>query len=111
MVQAVSAAIVGIGATELSKFSGRSELRLALEACTTALSDAGIAPEEVDGLVTFAMDNNDEQAVAPNLGIDELTFLARPPARRRAAAARGRSRWRPWPSPPGRPRPSSATGR
>jgi acetyl-CoA acetyltransferase len=57
MVQAVSAAIVGIGATEFSKFSGRSELRLALEACTTALSGAGIAPEEVDGLVAFAMDN------------------------------------------------------
>jgi hypothetical protein len=28
MVQAVSAAIVGIGATEFSKFSGRSKLRL-----------------------------------------------------------------------------------
>ena len=77
MTQAAPAAIVGIGATEFSKFSGRSELRLALEACTAALADAGIAPEEVDGLVTFAMDNNDEQAVARNLGVDALTFFAR----------------------------------
>jgi acetyl-CoA acetyltransferase len=77
MVQQPPAAIAGIGATEFSKFSGRSELRLALEACTAALADAGVAPGDVDGLVTFGMDNNDEQAVARNLGIDALTFFAR----------------------------------
>ena len=77
MVQQPPAAIVGIGATEFSKFSGRSELRLALEACTAALADAGVAPRDVDGLVTFGMDNNDEHAVARNLGIDALTFFAR----------------------------------
>jgi acetyl-CoA acetyltransferase len=36
------AAIVGIGATEFSKDSGRSELRLALEATSAALEDAGL---------------------------------------------------------------------
>jgi len=77
MSQPLSASIVGVGATEFSKFSGRSELRLALEACTLALADAGIEPTDVDGLVTFAMDNNDEQAVARNLGIDALSFFAR----------------------------------
>jgi acetyl-CoA acetyltransferase len=35
------AAIVGIGATEFSKQSGRTELRLACEAVTAALQDAG----------------------------------------------------------------------
>ena len=39
-----STAIVGIGATEFSKSSGRSELRLAVEAVAAALEDAGIAP-------------------------------------------------------------------
>ena len=39
-----SAAIVGLGATEFSKNSGRTELRLALEATLAALKDAGIAP-------------------------------------------------------------------
>ena len=35
------AAIAGIGATEFSKNSGRSELRLAVEAALAALADAG----------------------------------------------------------------------
>ena len=54
------AAIVGIGATEFSKNSGRSELRLAVEATLEALADAGIDPAEVDGLSTYTMDNNPE---------------------------------------------------
>ena len=58
------AAIVGIGATEFSKESGRSELQLAVEAIGHALRDCGIAPSEVDGLTTFTMDNNSEIAVA-----------------------------------------------
>ena len=41
------AAIVGLGATEFSKNSGRTELRLAMEATLAALSDAGIDPKEV----------------------------------------------------------------
>jgi acetyl-CoA acetyltransferase len=72
-----SAAIVGIGTTDFSKASGRSELRLAVEASLAALADAGLEPEDVDGLVTFSMDNNDEQAVARNLGIRALTFFGR----------------------------------
>jgi acetyl-CoA acetyltransferase len=61
------AAIAGIGATEFSKDSGRSELRLAAEAVQTALADAGLHPSEVDGLVTFTMDSNAEVAVAREL--------------------------------------------
>jgi acetyl-CoA acetyltransferase len=71
------AAIVGIGATEFSKDSGRSELRLAAEASLAALTDAGLAPSDVDGMVTFTMDNNPEIALARELGIPELTFFSR----------------------------------
>lgn len=53
-----TAAIAGIGATEFSKDSGRSELRLAVEAVRDALADAGLSPSDVDGLVTFTMDSN-----------------------------------------------------
>ena len=70
-------AIVGIGATEFSKDSGRSELRLAVEACEAALADAGIEPAEVDGMVTFSADTNPEIEIARNLGIGELTFFSR----------------------------------
>ncbi|MHB9879304.1 lipid-transfer protein [Pacificimonas sp. ICDLI1SI03] len=71
------AAIVGIGATEFSKNSGRSELRLAVEAITTALEDAGIDREEVDGLSTFTMDNNPEIEVFRNIGGKSLKFFSR----------------------------------
>ena len=70
------AAIVGIGATEFSKDSGRSELRLAAEAVKAALDDAGLTPGDVDGLVTFTMDTNSEVAVARELGIPQLTFFS-----------------------------------
>src|SRR3984957_4861839 len=70
-----AAAIVGIGATEFSKSSGRSELRLAVEAITSAVADAGLTAADVDGLVTFTMDSNAEIAVARELGLRELRFL------------------------------------
>src|SRR5215468_2027802 len=67
--------IAGIGATEFSKDSGRSELRLAAEAILVALADAGLRPADVTGLVTFTMDSNAEIAVARELGMGELTFF------------------------------------
>ncbi len=74
-----AAAIAGIGATEFSKDSGRSELRLAAEAVRAAISDAGLRPSDVDGLVTFTMDANSEIAVARELGIPSLSFFSRIP--------------------------------
>ncbi len=70
-------AIVGIGATEFSKDSGRSELRLAAEAVRTAIADAGLQPSDVDGLATFTQDNNTEAAVAREVGIPSLSFFSR----------------------------------
>ena len=71
------AAIVGIGATDFSKDSGRSELRLAAEAVLDALDDAGLSPADVDGLTTFTMDTNTEIAVARAVGIGELKFFSK----------------------------------
>lgn len=71
------AAVVGIGATEFSKASGRSELQLSVEATRAALADCGIAPGEVDGLVTFTMDTSSEIALARELGMGELSFFSR----------------------------------
>ncbi len=70
------AAIAGIGATDFSKNSGRSELRLAAEAVLDALDDAGLSPSDVDGLVTFTMDSNLETAVARSTGIRDLKFFS-----------------------------------
>ena len=71
------AAIVGIGATEFSKASGRSELQLALEACVAACADAGVEPEQVSGLSTFTMETNPETEIMRGLGIKELTHFSR----------------------------------
>jgi acetyl-CoA acetyltransferase len=73
------AAIVGIGQTEFSKNSGRSELQLACEAVKAALDDAGLRPADVDGMTTFTMDTNDEIEVARAVGIGDLTFFSRVP--------------------------------
>src|SRR6202011_5781563 len=72
-----AAAIVGIGATEFSKNSGRSEMRLAVEACEAAIADAGLEPAQIDGMVTFTADTNPEIEIARNLGIGELSFFSR----------------------------------
>ncbi|MBG0854030.1 lipid-transfer protein [Streptomyces spinoverrucosus] len=73
----MKAAIAGTGATDFSKDSGRSELRLAVEAVRAALDDAGLAPADVDGMVTFTMDTNPEITVARACGIGELSFFSR----------------------------------
>ncbi|MDJ0850716.1 MAG: lipid-transfer protein [Myxococcota bacterium] len=70
-------AIVGVGATEFSKDSGRSELRLAVEAVGAALDDAGLEPGEVDGYAIFGMDNNPAIEVNRALGGGDLTFFGR----------------------------------
>lgn len=71
------AVIAGVGATEFSKNSGRSELQLACEAVLAAVVDAGLRPADVDGLVTFANDSSPEIEVARSTGIGDLTFFSR----------------------------------
>jgi acetyl-CoA acetyltransferase len=74
-----SAIIAGIGQTEFSKDSGRSELQLAAEAGRAAILDAGLAPDEIDGLVTFTVDTNDELALMRALGLTEVRYWSRTP--------------------------------
>ena len=71
------AAIVGIGETEYTKNSGRSELALAVECVSKAIDDAGLEPSQIDGLTTFTLDTNDEVDVARALGMDAVTFYSR----------------------------------
>ena len=66
------AAIVGMGETEFSWDSGRSELQLACEAIKAACNDAGISPRDIDGLVRYEMDTNHETLLVQALGIRNL---------------------------------------
>lgn len=81
------AAIVGIGATEFSKESGRSELQLAAECSLAACADAGVNPADIDGMITFTIDNSDEIGLARCLGVKDLAYTTRIPGGGAAAAA------------------------
>ncbi|HEY0915326.1 MAG TPA: lipid-transfer protein [Solimonas sp.] len=80
------AAIAGIGATEFSKDSGRSELQLAAECAKAACDDAGISPHDIDGMITFTIDNSDEMMLARCLGVKNLAYTTRIPGGGAAAA-------------------------
>lgn len=69
------ACIVGVGHTEYSRDSGRSELKLACEAIGAAIADAGLAPADIDGIAKYTMDNNDAIDIARCLGIPQLRFF------------------------------------
>jgi acetyl-CoA acetyltransferase len=81
------AAIVGLGATEFSKNSGRTELRLAMEATLAALADAGIDPAEVDGFSSYSVDKVPEYEVARLLGARNVSFFSQVPHGGGAACA------------------------
>lgn len=81
------AAIVGLGATEFSKNSGRTELKLAMEAILAALKDAGIDPAEVDGFCSYSVDKVPEYEIARLLGCKEVKFFSQIPHGGGAACA------------------------
>ncbi|WP_239406285.1 lipid-transfer protein [Frankia sp. Cj3] len=67
-------AIAGIGATDYSRDSGRSDLTLATQAALAALDDAGLSPADIDGIVRCDMDTVLHSDLADSLGIDNLTY-------------------------------------
>jgi acetyl-CoA acetyltransferase len=69
-------AVVGIGETEFSRTSGRSTVQLACEAIKAAADDAGLKLEDIDGIVKYTMDPNDENTLVSSLGIRDLNFFA-----------------------------------
>lgn len=67
-------AIVGIGQTDFSRNSGRTEGILAIQAVLTALNDAGLTPRDVDGMVRYSYDSTTEAFLVTALGIPRLGF-------------------------------------
>jgi acetyl-CoA acetyltransferase len=75
----VNAAIVGVGSSDYSSDSGRSEEQLAVEAIRAALADAGLEERAVDGLVRYSLDSNDVAHLVRALDVRELSFFAEVP--------------------------------
>lgn len=69
--------ITGIGETEYSRRSGRTPVRLCIEAVLAAAADAGIAAREIDGIVPFPGGPTAEDVVS-TLGLPDVTFTAVP---------------------------------
>ncbi len=69
-------AVVGIGETAYYKRgeSPDAEFKLALKAILAACSDAGIAPEAIDGFASYSNDRSDPSRLAAALGCRELRF-------------------------------------
>jgi acetyl-CoA acetyltransferase len=68
------AAIVGIGATDFSRSSGRSDLTLATQASLAAIADAGLEPRHIDGIVRCDMDLVRPNDLSEVLGLRDLTY-------------------------------------
>jgi len=79
------ACIVGIGSTEFSRVSGRSEIHMAVDATMAACQDAGLKPEQIDGVVKFgtagqtATEFTTETDVARCVGIRNLRYFVEAP--------------------------------
>ena len=75
----MTAAIVGVGATEFSRQAGRTELQLACEAIRDALTDAGVKAADVDGIVSYSVDPVEETELVRSVGFQEVVFSSRVP--------------------------------
>jgi acetyl-CoA acetyltransferase len=79
------ACIVGIGSTEFTRNAGRSEIHLAVDAAMAACADAGLEPEQIDGMVRFGtagqtpVEFATESDVARCLGIPNLRYFVEAP--------------------------------
>jgi acetyl-CoA acetyltransferase len=79
MTRGTGASIVGIGSTEFSKAAGRTETQLAAEAVLGALADAGLHTSQVDGLVSYTIDQVEETELVRALGAPEIHWSSRVP--------------------------------
>ena len=72
-----AAAIVGVGETEVSRHSGRTESQLAMEAAVKALDDCGLTPADIDGIARFGINGSiTEATLASSLGIPDIHYTA-----------------------------------
>jgi len=67
-------AISGIGTTDFTRHSGRSVLTLATQASLAAIADAGLTPQDIDGIVRCDMDAVRSNDLVDALGMTRLDY-------------------------------------
>jgi acetyl-CoA acetyltransferase len=71
-------AVTGIGETAYSRGTHKSALALVLEASLHAIADAGLSPQDIDGIIPYALGPVAEEIMA-NLGMEDIRFSAQTP--------------------------------
>ncbi len=69
-------AVTGIGETEYSKNSGKSVVALQMEASLKAIADAGLKPNDIDGVIPYGNLQVVAEDFITNLGIQDLRYSA-----------------------------------
>jgi acetyl-CoA acetyltransferase len=75
-----SAAVAGIGQTTYAKNLGRTELDLACEAIRAACDDAGVTVADIDGFISYHIEQVAEVDLVTALGLSDLRLMARTPS-------------------------------
>jgi acetyl-CoA acetyltransferase len=70
------AAIAGIGQTAFAKVVPGTEKELACRAVLAALDDAGLTPDDVDGLCSYTMESTEEMELARTIGLGDIHFFS-----------------------------------
>ncbi len=67
------ACIVGVGETTFTRGSGKTDLALMLEASMHAITDAGLKPHDIDGIIPPPLATTAEHFAA-NLGVEDMRY-------------------------------------
>lgn len=71
------AAITGVGYTSITRNSGVPVGALALEACVKAVSDAGLKPKDIDGVLSYSVgDSMPVRDVATAIGLERVEWFS-----------------------------------
>lgn len=72
-------AITGIGETVYSKTTDRSAVELVLEASLNAINDAGLRPDDIDGLIPYPSQGVTAESFITNFGLKNIRYSALTP--------------------------------
>ncbi len=72
-------AIVGVGQSPFASTSERSARSMAMEAIHAAILDAGLRPDDIDGLESFTFDPIPEFDIVRSFGLKNLMFFGQVP--------------------------------
>ena len=72
-------AVTGIGETKYSLRSGQSSFELQMEAALNAISDAGLNPRDIDGIIPLGITAAPAEDYVTNFGIEDLRLSATTP--------------------------------